>query len=116
MVRNELEAPVRCAVVGYGAAHIFGRAHGRWIDAAPDLQWVAVCDKEPERLKAAADEFPQLETYDNVTDMLANADIDMVSVVTPHFTHAPITVECLNAGTHVICDKAMCLTVATWSG
>ncbi len=103
---------MRVAVVGYGAAHIFGRAHGRWIDAAPGLEWVAVCDQDAKRLKAAKDEFPQLGTYGNVTEMLARADIDVVSVVTPHFTHAPITIECLGAGKHVVVDKAMCLTVA----
>ena len=108
----KLEAPVRCAVVGYGAAHIFGRAHGRWIDATPDLEWVAVCDTDPERREAAKAEFPQLETYPSVTEMLAETDIDMVSVVTPHFTHAPLAIECLRAGKHVVVDKAMCLTVA----
>ena len=28
--------PIRCAVIGYGPMHDFGRAHGRWIDATPD--------------------------------------------------------------------------------
>ncbi|MBM4047908.1 MAG: Gfo/Idh/MocA family oxidoreductase [Planctomycetes bacterium] len=109
---KKLKAPVKCAVVGYGAAHIFGRAHGRWIDATGDLKWVAVCDKDTERLKAAKDEFPHLQTYASVTEMLAKADIDMVSVVTPHFTHAPIAIECMKAGKHVVVDKAMCLSVA----
>ncbi|NOZ21370.1 MAG: Gfo/Idh/MocA family oxidoreductase [Planctomycetes bacterium] len=112
MGRKGLKAPVRCAVVGYGAAHIFGRAHGRWIDATPDLEWAAVCDRDPERLDAAKEEFPQLETYESVTDMLSRADIDLISIVTPHFTHAPISIECMKAGRHVICDKAMCLSVA----
>jgi len=109
---RKLEAPVRCAVVGYGAAHIFGRAHGRWIDATPDLEWVAVCDTDPDRREAAKAEFPHLETYASVTEMLAEADVDMVSVVTPHHTHAPVTLECLRAGKHVVVDKAMCLTAA----
>ena len=103
---------MRCAVVGYGAAHVFGRAHGRWIDATPDLEWVAVCDQDAQRLEAAKAEFPQLDTYDNVTDMLAGADVDLVSVVTPHVTHAPLAIQCLEAGKHVVVDKAMCLSVA----
>ena len=107
-----LEPPIRCAVAGYGAAHIFGRAHGRWIDATPGLEWVAVCDLDAERLQAAKDEFPQLATYGDPSDMLAEADVDLVSVVTPHFTHAPIAIECLEAGKHVVVDKAMCLSVA----
>jgi len=76
------------------------------------LEWAAVCDVDPARLEAAKEEFPKLETYDSATDMLAEADIDMVSVVTPHFTHAPIALECMRAGKHVVVDKAMCLSVA----
>ena len=111
MSRN-CSAPVRCAVIGYGPHHVFGRAHGRWIAATPGLEWVAVCDTNPERLEAAKDEFRQLRAYDNVAEMLAEAEIDMVSIVTPHFTHAPIAIECMRAGKHVVVDKAMCLTVA----
>jgi len=112
MGRKGLSAPVRCAVVGYGASHIFGRAHGRWIDATPGLEWTAVCDRDPARLEAAKQEFPKLATYETVTEMLASGDVDMVSVVTPHFTHAPIAIECMQAGRHVVVDKAMCLSVA----
>ena len=112
MTSRQPQDPVRCAVVGYGAAHVFGRAHGRWIDATPGLEWVAVCDRDPERLKAARDEFPQLDTYESVADMLARANVDLVSIVTPHFTHAPMAIECLDAGKHVVVDKAMCLSVA----
>jgi len=108
----KLSPPVRCAVIGYGVAHNFGRAHGRWIDATPDLKWIAVCDKDQKRLKVAKDEFPHLEIYDNVTEMLVSSEIEMVSIVTPHFTHAPIALECMRAGKHVIVDKAMCLSVA----
>jgi predicted dehydrogenase len=32
--------------------------------------------------------------------------------VTPHFTHAPIAIECMRAGKNVVVDKAMCLSVA----
>lgn len=109
---KSLQAPIRCAVVGYGAAHIFGRAHGRWIDATPGLEWVAVCDRDPERLVAAKAEFPQLEVYASVTEMLAQSQVDLVAIVTPHFTHAPLAIECLRAGKHVVVDKAMCLSVA----
>ena len=111
-MRERPNAPIKCAVIGYGAAHIFGRAHGRWITAAPGLEWVAVCDKDPQRLEAARNEFPHLHTYDNVTELLDKADIDMVSVVTPHYTHAPIALECMSARKHVVVDKAMCISVS----
>ena len=107
-----LKSPVRCAVVGYGAAHIFGRAHGRWISATPDLEWVAVCDVDQDRLAAAREEFPHLATCQSISELAERDDIDAVSIVTPHHTHAPLAIECLNAGKHVVVDKAMCLSVA----
>ena len=108
----ETKAPIRCAVIGYGPNHIFGRAHGRWIDATPGLEWVAVCDTNPERLSSATDEFPHLKTCADLSEMLETAEIDMVSIVTPHHTHAPIALACIRAGKHVVVDKAMCLNVA----
>jgi len=45
-------------------------------------------------------------------EMLARDDIDLVAVVTPHNTHAPIAIDCLNAGKHVVVDKPMSVTVA----
>jgi len=106
------KTPIKCAVIGYGAAHNFGRAHGRWISATPNMEWVAVCDKDPQRLEIAKDEFPHLKTYTSIAELLDKADIDMVSVITPHYTHAPIALECIRAGKHVIVDKAMCIKVA----
>ena len=106
-----LNSPVKCAVIGYGAAHNLGRAHGRWINATPWVEWVAVCDKDPQRLEIAKNEFPHLSDYASVTDLLEKADIDMVSVITPHYTHAPIAIECMKAGKHAIVDKAMCISV-----
>lgn len=111
-MRKMLNPPIRCAVIGYGAAHNFGRTHGRWISATPNMEWVAVCDKDPQRLEMAKNEFPHLNTYSSVPDLLDKADIDMVSIVTPHYTHAPIAIECMNVGKHVIVDKAMCINVA----
>jgi len=36
----------------------------------------------------------------------------MVAVVVPHNIHAPIVIECLNAGKHVVVEKPMCIGVA----
>ncbi len=107
-----LNPPIKCAVIGYGSLHNFGRTHGRWISATPGMEWKAVCDTNPQRLEIAKNEFPHLSTYSSVDELLDKADIDMVSIVTPHYTHAPIALKCINAGKHVIVDKAMCLRVS----
>ncbi len=103
---------VNCAVIGYGRYHDFGRMHCRWISACEELNLVGICDIDPMARERAGSEFPDVVLYASVAEMLADDDIDMASVVTPHFTHAPIAVECLRAGKHVVVEKAMATNVA----
>jgi len=102
---------IRCAVIGYGPMHNFGWAHCAWIEHTPELDLVAVCDLDPARTQAAKEDWPSIETYNHLTAMLAEADIDLVSIVTPHFTHCPLALEAFAAGKHVVVEKAMCLNV-----
>ena len=86
--------------------------HARWIKGVDDLCLVAICDKNPARTERAKNDFPEVDTYTDMRQMLAREDIDMVSVVTHHNTHAPIAIECLKAGKHVIVEKPMCISIA----
>ena len=92
--------------------HHFGWAHCAWIDHTPELALAAVCDVDPERAAAARADWPSIETYSSTAEMYDQADIDLVSIVTPHFTHCSLAIEALAAGKHVVVEKAMCLTVA----
>ncbi len=106
-----MSSPIGCAVVGYGPKHNFGWAHSAWIEATPDLRLVAVCDIDPERTTAAKRAFACIRTYNHVPDVWEDDEIDLVSIVTPHFTHCPLTLEAFAAGKHVVVEKAMCLNV-----
>lgn len=102
---------VKCAVIGYGGNWDFGRMHCRWIGACDDLDLVAVCDiSEASRIRAEHD-FPGISVYDSVDALLQHDGLEMVTIVTPHNTHADIAVQCLQAGKHVICEKAMATTI-----
>ncbi len=102
---------IRAAVIGYGPMHHFGWAHCAWIDHTPEIELVGVCDINPQRTKAAKQDWPDIETWNDTADLFAREDIDLVSVVTPHYTHAPIAIAALRAGKHVVVEKAMCLNV-----
>jgi predicted dehydrogenase len=102
---------IRSAVVGYGGAFNMGKAHAEWMNATDGLQCVAVCDLDPTRTAAAQQDFPHVETYNDVGAMLKQADVDLVTIVTPHNTHAPLALKCLKAGKHAITEKPMCITV-----
>ncbi len=103
---------VRCAVIGYGPAFNMGKAHCEWMKETEGLEIVAACDLDPARMLAAAVDFPGIATYTDVAQMLEDRRIDLVTVVTPHNTHASLAIQCLKAGKHVILEKPMCIMVS----
>lgn len=52
------------------------------------------------------------KAYDSYQALLADPEIDAVSVLTPNFTHAEISIAALKAGKHVLCEKPMAVTLA----
>lgn len=110
MATKKSSKPIRCAVIGYGGAFNMGKAHAEWMNAA-GLQTVAVCDLDPTRTESAKTDLPGVETYTDVAVMLKTADIDLCTIVTPHNTHAPLALQCLEAGKHVVSEKPFCITV-----
>lgn len=107
-----MPAPIRCAVIGYGPQYNFGWAHASWIEATPGLELVAVCDVDPARTAAAQEAFPHIRTWNDPAALLSDPEIDLVDLVTPHFTHCPLALQAFRAGKHVVVEKAMCLNVA----
>ncbi|MGQ9610711.1 MAG: Gfo/Idh/MocA family protein [bacterium] len=104
---------IRGSVIGYGAAFNMGHHHASQLKNTEGLDCIAICDLDKARTKAAKADFPDVNTYNDVKTMLRKEkDIDLVVVVLPHYLHAPVAIECLNAGKHVIVEKPMCITIA----
>jgi len=104
---------VNCGIIGYGPAFNMGKHHANWIDATEGLETVAVCDVNPERLEAARKELPGLKGYFKETgDMLKMKELDLVVIILPHNLHAPASLECLEAGKHVVVEKPFCIKVS----
>lgn len=93
---------VRAAVIGLGWP---GIQHLKGYTADPRAEVVAVCDLDEKQTAQVAEEHLIPNTYSNHLEMLENRDIDVVSVCLPNFLHAPITIDVLNAGKHVLCEK-----------
>ena len=97
------------AVIGYGGAFNMGFNHLSGMRDA-DITPLAVCDLDEERLKVAAADFPGIRTYSHADRLLEDPDVNLITVITPHDSHAPLAISCLNAGKSVITEKPMCLT------
>lgn len=97
---------VRIGVIGCGS---IGTVHTRSYAQVPDAEVVAMCDILPDRVKEKAAQFNVAKTYTDYKKLLADKKIDAVSVCVPNNMHAPIAIDALNAGKHVMLEKPMTL-------
>jgi predicted dehydrogenase len=102
---------IRGAIVGYGPAFNWGWVHARWLQAVPEMEVVAICDRSPECAAKARQDFPDVAVFTDLTALLQRQDIDLVAIVTPHNTHAALAIQCLQAGKHTVVEKPMCITI-----
>lgn len=93
---------VQAAVVGLGWP---GMQHLKGYIADSRSEVIAVCDLDKTHAEEVASEYKIQNVYTNHLEMLENKDIDAVSVCLPNFLHAPISIDALNAGKHVLCEK-----------
>jgi predicted dehydrogenase len=98
---------IKAGVVGYGRNKI----HVELITMTKGLELVAICDRDESRLEAAKKDYPGVGTFNDIELMLKDPGIDLVTIVTPHNTHAELALRALRAGKNVIVDKPMCITV-----
>lgn len=65
-----------------------------------DCEMVAFCDIIESRAVKAAEQFgvPGARVYTDYRDLLQEAEIDVVHVLTPNVSHCPITVAAFEAG------------------
>ena len=64
---------IRVGLLAYGA---IGDEHNRAIQATSGLALTAVCDTNPERLSAALQLSPKIETFSDANEMLQSGEID----------------------------------------
>lgn len=100
---------VKAGVVGLG---LVGDSHIRAYQAHPKAQVAAVCDLDPARARAVAENYGIPRWYSSYADMLADPDINTVAITTPTLLHAPMAIAAAKAGKNILCEKPFCLTLA----
>ncbi|MET8975363.1 Gfo/Idh/MocA family oxidoreductase [Streptomyces sp. NPDC004539] len=107
--------PLRVGMVGYafmGAAHSQGwRTAGRVFDLPLSPVLAAICGRDPDAVRAAADRHGWASTETDWRALIARDDIDLVDICTPGDSHAEIALAALAAGKHVLCEKPLANTV-----
>jgi predicted dehydrogenase len=100
---------VRLAIIGTGG---MAAQHARMFGEIRGCKLVAACDVDAERARTFASTHGIARTFTSVDELLLAPGIDAVSIVTPDAFHAPIALQCLAAGKHVLCEKPLALNHA----
>ncbi|AGA57390.1 putative dehydrogenase [Thermobacillus composti KWC4] len=98
----------RIGVIGAGS---ISEMHLNAYQAHPDVEIAAICDVNEERARAKASEYGASRVYTDYRELLAQPDIDAVSVCTWNNSHAEISIAALEAGKHVLVEKPLCKTM-----
>ncbi|WP_104381888.1 Gfo/Idh/MocA family oxidoreductase [Sphingobacterium sp. HMA12] len=76
--------------------------HAPFIHISPHFNLTAVVERSN---KTAQELYPEIISYDSVTQLLADDTIELVIVNTPNHTHFEFATEALKAGKHVLIEK-----------
>lgn len=109
MKRYSKASEIKVGVIGYGGAFNMGKHHLDLMVKA-GMTPAAVAEIDPKRLEVATKDFPGIKTYTDVAKMLKESDVQLVTIITPHNTHAKLAIQCLKAGRHVVCEKPFAIT------
>ena len=97
------KAPVRVAILGLG----MGTFHLEVLRKNPQAQVTMLCDLREDHARNLAERTGVPEYCTDYHKVAANPNIDAVVVALPVFLHAPVTIEMIEAGKHVLVEKPM---------
>lgn len=88
------------------------RAFAAALKTIPDAKLLAVGSRHRVTADEFAINFDLPRAYDSYTALVADPDVDIVYVGTPHPLHAENALMCLQAGKHVLCEKPFAMNAA----
>jgi scyllo-inositol 2-dehydrogenase (NADP+) len=89
------------AVIGFGG--MGGWHYNNIKERLPQIRTKGAYDIRPEALKSAAEKG--LYAYESLEELLNDPEVDLVTIATPNNFHKDLSIRCMRAGKHVICEK-----------
>lgn len=94
---------IRTALIGCGKV---GQTHAEAISTLGEAEFVAVCDAQLGRAQAFAEKY-RVQAFDSVPQMLQAANVEAVTICTPHPLHEEPCIQAAQACAHVLIEKPM---------
>lgn len=99
----------KVGIIGCGRISPF---HGVPAAAQESADVVACCDIRAERAREKAKLFGCERTYSDYKEMIEKEGLNVVHVCLPHYLHAPVAIEAMKMGCHVLTEKPMAINLA----
>lgn len=100
---------IRFGVIGIGW---FGEHHLDTLNELPLADLTAVCTRTESRLREMAEKYNVRKSFRDYRELLADKEIDAVSITTHVGDHTQIALDAIAAGKHVFLEKPMADTTA----
>ena len=94
--------PLRIALIGAGR---HAQHHARAILRCPGVQLVAVADPSDAAQAAMRDIVPGIGCFKTPEELFASERLNVVHIITPPATHAPLARMAIKAGCHIYVEK-----------
>ena len=94
---------VKVAIIGCGT--IANNAHIPAYMANPNVEIKYFCDILPEKAKQAVEKYNCGIAVTDYKEVIADPEVEAVSICTPNKMHSIIAIDCLKAGKNVLCEK-----------
>lgn len=101
--------PNRFKYACIGAGGIANKKHLNEYSKLNDIEIAAICDLNKEGAQKLALKYNIPKVYTDYKEMFAAEKLDIISICTPNYLHAPICIDALRAGIHVHCEKPLAI-------
>ena len=100
---------LKMAIMGAGA---IANKMAATITKMNDVEAYAIAARDEDRAEKFAEEYGFTKFYGSYEEMLKDPEVELVYIATPHSHHYKCAKMCLEAGTHVLCEKAFTVNAA----
>ena len=109
---SDYSEKIRIGVIGIGSRGVLLLHYLNELSEKINIEVTAVCDNyEPHYQRAIKKTNGKAKAFYDYRKVLELDEIDAIVIATPLSEHAHITVDALNSGKHVFCEKAMARTL-----
>ncbi|MEN8790051.1 MAG: Gfo/Idh/MocA family oxidoreductase, partial [Flavobacteriaceae bacterium] len=102
-----MEKEIRWGIAGLGnIAHKFAKE----LVQLPGCRLMAVASRNYDKASSFAQNYDTPLYFGSYQELFGCEEVDVVYIATPHTSHAEISIQAMNAGKHVLCEKPLAVS------